>query len=67
MARFTTDEAAQYLRVSASYLNKLRTHGGGPKFAKLGARVVYDSGDLDAWINERKQASTSDTSAQGAA
>jgi hypothetical protein len=41
-------------------LNKLRTYGGGPRYAKLGAVVVYDPADLDAWAAERKVRSTSE-------
>ena len=33
-------EAAQYLGISSSTLSKLRVFGGGPKFHKLGRRVV---------------------------
>ena len=52
-------EAARYTGFSKSSLDKLRVYGGGPTYAKLGARVVYDRSDLDAWIAERKRASTS--------
>lgn len=54
------EEAAQYLRLAASTLNKMRVHGGGPAFLKLGARrVVYDMKDLDAWRAARRRLSTS--------
>ena len=43
-------EAADYLRCSASYLNKLRVTGGGPTFVKMGARVAYTREDLDRYI-----------------
>ncbi|MGA7713923.1 MAG: helix-turn-helix domain-containing protein [Rhizomicrobium sp.] len=58
--RFQTKEAADYARVSPSYFNKLRCHGGGPKYLKIGRRVVYDQADLDAWLNARKYCSTSE-------
>ena len=48
----TVTEAAQYLRCSASYLNKLRVTGGGPTFVKMGARVLYTRADLDRFINQ---------------
>ena len=54
-------EAAQYLGISASTLSKLRVFGGGPKFHKLGRRVVYAVDDLDAWFRERQRSSTSDS------
>ena len=52
-------QAADLCGVSVSYLNQLRGRGGGPVFAKLGAAVVYDPGDLRAWVEARKKASTS--------
>jgi molybdenum cofactor biosynthesis enzyme MoaA len=58
------DEAARHLKVSASYLNKLRLTGGGPVYAKLGAKVVYDPDDLAKWVQSRKQTSTSDTTGE---
>ena len=36
-----TRQAAAYLGISKPYLDKLRCYGGGPRFAKLGRRVVY--------------------------
>lgn len=56
----TVSEAADRLRLSASYLHKLRLVGGGPQFAKIGRRVVYRVADLDAWAADRLCASTSD-------
>ena len=58
-------EAAQYLGVSKSYLNKLRTKGNGPEFFKIGARVTYATEDLDAWLNQHRRRSTSDLGAVG--
>lgn len=54
-----TAEAAQKLGVSISYLNKRRLTGGGPVFVKIGAKVVYDPADLNAWVNARRCSSTS--------
>lgn len=54
-------EAAQHLKVSESYLNKLRCSGGGPPFLKFGSRVVYALRDIEAWANGRRRMSTSDT------
>lgn len=53
-------EAARYLRLGVSTLNKMRVNGGGPAFLKLGLRrVVYDMKDLDAWREARRRVSTS--------
>ena len=59
--KVSAPEAAQYLGISASTLSKLRVFGGGPKFHKLGRRVVYDIRDLDGWFEARQRSSTSDT------
>lgn len=53
-------EAAAYVGLKVPTLNQYRTEGGGPRFIKLGARVVYDSADLDRWLEQHKQTSTSD-------
>ncbi len=55
-----TPEAAEYCGSSASTFEKLRLKGGGPRFVKLGRRVVYDPADLDEWLASRRRTSTSD-------
>jgi len=54
-------EASEYLGFSERTLDRLRVSGGGPRFWKGGSRVMYDQRDLDGWVEERKQNSTSDT------
>jgi excisionase family DNA binding protein len=58
--RLSVREAAQYLGLSVSTLNKLRVFGGGPTFLKLGRRVAYDLVDLDGWMVGKRRSSTSD-------
>ena len=59
--RMRVPEAAHYLGLAQSTLNKLRCTGGGPKFAKIGTRVVvYDPRDLDEWLEVRTCRSTSE-------
>jgi predicted DNA-binding transcriptional regulator AlpA len=53
-------EAAAYCGSSASTFAKLRLHGGGPHYVKLGRRVVYDPVDLDRWLASHRRASTSE-------
>ena len=49
-----TPEAAQYLGLSCSTLEKKRLTGDGPAFVQLGGRAVgYDIAALDAWIDEQ--------------
>lgn len=54
-----TEDAANYTGLSASTLTKLRLHGGGPEYIKLGKSVVYDPVDLDAWLSSKRRRSTS--------
>ena len=56
----TVEQAADYLRASKNYLDKLRVSGMGPLFVRLGRRkVLYRTSDLDKWVEERIYASTS--------
>lgn len=56
----TTDEAGAFLRLSPRTLEKQRVLGGGPRFRKFGARVVYAAADLRAWADSRTYGMTSD-------
>ena len=54
-------EAAAYLRVSKSYLDKLRVYGGGPRFLRPGKRkILYRKSDLNAWLASQSFDSTSE-------
>ena len=61
-----TPEAADYIGLTKSTLEKLRLTGVGPVFSSLGRIVVYDRGDLDAWVASRRRKSTSDPGTQTA-
>jgi predicted DNA-binding transcriptional regulator AlpA len=59
--KMRSPEAASYLQMAPSTLAKLRCTNGGPRFSKMGPRlVVYDRADLDAWLANRLCHSTSD-------
>lgn len=61
-ALMDTATAAEYLRLSAKTLEKYRSYGGGPLFAKIGRRrVVYRQCDLEAWVAAGLRANTSQT------
>ncbi len=45
--KFNTQEAAAYLGVKPNTLEIWRCKHRGPKYAKLGTRVLYDPDDLD--------------------
>jgi predicted DNA-binding transcriptional regulator AlpA len=55
-----TPEAARFLGLSGRTLEKHRTYGTGPRYSKLGGRVVYRLEDLQAWVELGAKASTSD-------
>ena len=58
-----TPEAARFICLSGRTLEKHRTYGTGPRYSKLGGRVVYRLEDLQAWVELGAKASTSDPGA----
>ena len=58
-----TKEAAPVVGLCARTLAKHRTYGTGPRYRKIGGRVLYDIDDLHAWIEQGARTSTSDTNA----
>lgn len=48
--RMRVPEAAKYLTLSTSTLDKMRVEGRGPRYLKIGGRVFYRLTDLDAYI-----------------
>lgn len=55
---FTTRQAAKYLGLSISTLNKWRCYGFGPKYLKLGRAVRYRQEELDRYLTGRLYQST---------
>jgi predicted DNA-binding transcriptional regulator AlpA len=56
-----TPQAAEYVGLSKSTLEKLRGKGNGPVYHKAGPKiVVYRPEDLDAWLTSQRRRSTSD-------
>ncbi|MDE0407757.1 MAG: helix-turn-helix domain-containing protein [Alphaproteobacteria bacterium] len=56
-----TKQAAAYLGLSPKTLVKMRVTGGGPRYAKVGRRVIYDVADLDSWVEKRKRRFTGES------
>lgn len=54
----TTEKLAEFLNISTQTLNKWRWEGKGPRFIKLGSRVVYDMADVEAYIASQVRSST---------
>ncbi len=59
----TTRIAAEWLGLSPRTLEALRVRGGGPSYLKLGRLVRYEPAALEAWIDARRLASTSESHA----
>jgi predicted DNA-binding transcriptional regulator AlpA len=57
---FDANQASQFTKLSVSTLNKFRLSGDGPRYMKLGRRVVYARAALMDWMHRRERASTSD-------
>ncbi|SHN71577.1 helix-turn-helix transcriptional regulator [Desulfovibrio litoralis] len=52
--KLNTIEAAEYLGVKRGTMEVWRSLGKGPRFSKLGTRVVYEIQDLDSFVSDRK-------------
>jgi hypothetical protein len=55
--------AAAILHVSASFLNKKRLTGDGPRFHKFGKAVRYEVAGLFDWATAQGRRSTSEVAA----
>jgi hypothetical protein len=54
--RLATPEAAKVLHAKARTLEKWRLFGKGPRYEKLGTKLVrYRYGDLLAWLEAQKR------------
>ena len=58
-----TPAAGRRLKLSPRALEKHRTFRTGPRYRKIGGRVVYKVIDLDAWADRGAQTSTTDPNA----
>ena len=56
----TPEEAAEFLRMSLSWLAKARMRGDGPAFSKPGRSVRYSESDLQQYVRSRRRLSTSE-------
>lgn len=52
--------AAEYLGIALKTLDKWRCAGRGPRYLKLGARVLYPQGELDAFKAANLRQSTAE-------
>lgn len=54
------DRAAEILGVSVRTLQRQRVRGDGPRYVKIGKRVLYREEDLQAYIEGSTRQSTSE-------
>ena len=48
--KLNPEEAAAFLGVKSSTLAAWRHKKTGPRYAKLGSKVMYDQNDLETWF-----------------
>ena len=58
-AVLNTEQAAAYLGLAKSTLEKLRIYGDGPMYLKYSKAVRYLLEDLEFWLARRRAANTS--------
>ena len=61
IVHLTPREAAKHLRVTERTLERRRDVGDGPPFVKIGSSVRYSLREMEKWLEERTQRSTSET------
>jgi uncharacterized protein YjcR len=61
--KLNTKEAAEFLGVKPNTLEVWRTKKKGPKYSKIGSRVLYDINDLEEYFTSRS-VHTKDTAPQ---
>lgn len=66
MALIRVKQAADYLGLSKSFLDKARCYGGGPAFIRFGNAVVYSTDDLDKWAADHRVANDNATASRAA-
>lgn len=54
----TLSEVADIIRVPINTLRWWRQQGTGPRFFKIGRRLVTTVGDLTIWVDEQKDGTT---------
>jgi hypothetical protein len=55
-----TEEPARFIGVSCRTLEKHRIYGTGPKYSKIGGRIIYAVTDLRDWAERGVRRATSD-------
>lgn len=53
---YLTAEVAERLRTPAETLRYWRSVGKGPRWFRVGRRVLYAEADVRAWLDEQREA-----------
>ena len=61
----TQKKLATELDLSERTLERMRTDGSGPRFAKAGKKVLYRRSDVEAWLQARSFTSTVEAKSSG--
>lgn len=46
----TPDQVAERLGITKQTLSRMRTRGDGPRYSRIGNRVVYRPASVDEWL-----------------
>lgn len=60
----SAEQAAELLGIHRQTLANWRVSGAGPRFIKLGARVLYSPEEITTWLADNTRTSTSDRGAE---
>jgi hypothetical protein len=61
----TPRDAAKYIGLAPTTMAKIRCRSNdGPRFMRLGRKILYARSDLDTWLAARRASSTSDADAR---
>lgn len=59
-AVLTSDEAAQYMGISKSYLYKLTMRGEIPHYKPMGKMCYFNRAELEEWLQSNRVATTAE-------
>lgn len=57
---YNTAQLAEHLQISNRTLERWRLEGKGPKYFKLGSRVLYSEEQVEAWLVKCQTVSTAE-------
>lgn len=52
---FTVDDFAARIRTTPTAIRRMRERGTLPPAIKVGARILWDSGEVEAWLKKQRE------------